>query len=128
MNEQTEKLVNDALSSVIETVRATGNFVIEQAPDVIRQLILYNTINLAVWVGLGLVVLVATHIVVKKFLKWEATLDAYNSGGGIAGAVMSGVIGISLGFVLIFSNISELIKIIVAPKIWLLEYAASLVK
>ena len=128
MNEQTEKLVNDALSSVIETVRATGNFVIEQAPDVIRQLILYNTINLAMWVVLGLVVLLATYVVVKKFLKLEKTLNKYDSGGALAAAVLSGAIGSVTGIGLIMSNISDLIKIIVAPKIWLLEYAASLVK
>lgn len=128
MNEETEKLLNEALAGAIDAVKTTGNFVVEQAPDLIRQLLLYNTVMLSAWVLLGVVVLIATGLIVRKAWKWEKTLRGGDSGVGLALGGISFVIGGILGCTLIFGHISELIKIVLAPKIWLLEYAASLVK
>lgn len=128
MNEQTEKLLNEALAGAIEAVKATGTFVVEQAPDVIRQLLLYNTAMLSAWVGLGIVLLIAAGVIVRKALKWEATLYGADSGVGYAVAIFGGGGTAFAACLLIFTNIAELVKIVLAPKIWLLEYAASLVK
>lgn len=128
MNEETEKLLNEALAGAINAVKTTGNFVVEQAPDLIRQLLLYNTVMLSAWVLLGIVVLIATGLIVRKAWKFEKTLSYPDQGAGIAVGVVTFLVGGVVGCSLVFGHISELIKIVLAPKIWLLEYAASLVK
>ncbi len=123
MSTATDELVNQALLSAIEAVKSTGNFVLEQAPDVIRQLILYKTAVLSLSTVGAIAAVIAAVIYVRRLWRaWKGDEDMEFL------AALVTVFGVGLpGLWLALSTVS-LLKILIAPKVWLLEYAAELIK
>ena len=128
---------DEAIAKVLETalngLQKTGEFVVEQAPDLVRQLILYKTATYAVALLFGLILLSITLVSIRKLLKARKAYIA--SRGGYADAfayefpaALIGFVGGGSGLALISTNTFNLIKITLAPKVWLLEYAAALVR
>lgn len=144
MNPETTEILNDALRKAIDVASKTGDFVVQQAPDVVQQLIVFNTVSTGLFAGLGLGLIA----VGGRFAQWAMRAasvrymdsnDAKNpswyekarrlyrvdyEGWGWGPAAVS----IMAGATLFLTNISEFLKLVLAPKVWLLEYAASLIK
>lgn len=109
------------LMSILEK---TGEFLGEELPEVAEQILLFN-LSISIFylaVGVCLSCLSAYHII--KFSKIEGDSDE----GEFVKMLLGGVICGLFGFVLIIFNISTVLKIWLAPKLYLLEYAAALVK
>lgn len=128
---------DEAIAKVLETaltgLQKTGEFVVEQAPDLVRQLILYKTATYAVALLFGLILLSITLVSIRKLLKARKAYIASRSGYADASAyelpaALIGLVGGGSGLALISTNTFNLIKITLAPRVWLLEYAASLVR
>ena len=113
--------ITTALTSLIETFTQTKDFVLAQAPDVIQQLIAYTTIKYTIWVWvIGVIDLIAIIGFIRMgFWEWkkdkelECTLWVTFIVGAILTAMTSAIL-------------MNLIKINIAPKVWLIEYAAQL--
>lgn len=123
---------DEAIAKVLETalngLQKTGEFVVEQAPDLIRQLLLWNTVEYILFLVFGLMFLIGGPLTARKVWKMSAGSDAYDKGGYYACTALSAIIGVMAGVPLVIHNLCGLLKITLAPKIWLLEYAASLVR
>ena len=141
--------LNDALAQLVQQITNGLNyatdFTLEQAPDVIHQLILFNLINSGFFLGLGIAgLLVAWRIVVWTWRanyvgrhygkapeddspKWwnkakgfyEIDLEAW----GLFPAIVLG----TTSLIIIMCKASNFLKLLLAPKVWLLEYAARLI-
>lgn len=118
-----DELKAEALAKVLNAAQATGDFVLEQAPQVIKQLLVYNAVEKGVVIAALIAVICGCLYGVKKCIGWLKDTD----GASLVGVVILSIaaLGCSWGVV---SNALDLIKILVAPKVWLLEYAASLVR
>lgn len=132
MTEQTN-VMQDALVSIIQKTQqgidASVSFLSEQIPDVIQQLLLWKFVQ-AVVITIIMVVLVTLYFkMFKRVWKYtEEHLDGWDQGpargaygfvGGF-GALVAGCAGVD--------NFLTALQIYVAPKVYLIEYAASLVK
>lgn len=117
--------LNTALATLIEQattgIDASVSFLQAELPDVIYQLLLWHGAKSGIFFVLGIIGL--TYFL-RMFIKgckgvsrigWDKN-DAY---------IIAGVIGAVFSFR--FINLTWL-QIWIAPKVWLLEYAASLVK
>lgn len=138
---------DQAILAILDAAKKTGDFVLEQAPDVVHQLLTYYTLYYAVWITVwSILLLLSGRIVYIMIAAQKATRgDTYANGEydiitpakfprvaqwddtprgmlGILGSAIAVVSFFSLG-----SNGSNLLKILVAPKIWLIEYASKLV-
>jgi hypothetical protein len=107
--------------------KATGqaiDFAMQQAPDLIHQLLLYHFVISLVWFVVGLLITLSSiyfgYVACKNYAskKWD---DAYSP------LVMFLIFPIGFGFTVISAN-TDWLKIWLAPKIYLLEYAANLLK
>jgi len=117
-----EKLT-EALTGLIETITTTTDFVLAQAPDVIQQLVAYSTMKYSIWLGLFCVAWVVYIAGVTRCYKTEAAKE----NGDQEPTVWIGLIfGCILGFATA-GVLMPLLKITIAPKVWLIEYAARLV-
>ena len=127
MNAETDKQIAEILKKGLEAAEKSGNFVIEQAPDLVKQLITYKTVetSICVLIEITLMYLIFRYF---KYLYKKNNEDSdfipENAFHGV-GIIITSLMGIFLFFVFI-NDISNLIQLIFAPKIYLLEYIAKL--
>jgi hypothetical protein len=122
MNEKSlneaEQLLVDSINSIKDVAGQTFDFAKEQIPDVIQQLLMWNMTRSVVISLLTLVLACILGWVVYKDVKeWHTEVVA-----GVGAVLLFVSLCFSVG------NLLEALKIWIAPKVWLLEYAANLIK
>ena len=127
MNTETDKQIAEILKKGLEVAEKSGNFVIEQAPDLVKQLITYKTIetSISVLIEITLMYLIFRYF---KYLYKKNNEDSDFIGVNsfhIGGILISSGVAIFM-FITFITDISNLIQLIFAPKIYLLEYIAKL--
>lgn len=125
----------EIIQSATSGVKAGVAFLQQEIPDVVRQLITFNFIYKLVAVVTGILFLLAiptywlTVVRMAKEYSKKQSLHYWSLPEGcvIGGVIGSIIIGIT-GVCFIGANIEDLLKIWIAPKVWLIEYGASLIK
>lgn len=132
MNEELEKQLAKVVEKSLSLAEKTGEFVIEQAPDLLRE---FYTWNLTKNIIISILMLFAMYIVfvifrslgkkepfkeygseVPRIIGRYYSMDSRMLGGFFSFA------GILICFVVFIISIMNIIKILVAPKIYLIEY------
>lgn len=111
-----QEQLTQALTVLLETIQTGVEWSLEQAPEVIHQLLLYKTIVY------GLTVFVA--LIIAGIATWAA-IQCKNANSYSTEQDMFGLMAMTTGFismVLLLTNVHLLLKILIAPKVWLLEY------
>lgn len=128
MNHALEEKAAQALSEILDLALQTKDFAVEQAPDVIKQLLAWNfTISLLQTVFTALLVVgsaaFAIYMLRKAPIRWDDT-EKFPSHA-------IGVIVLVLDLFILFSAFARCewiwLEILVAPKLFLIEYATRLV-
>lgn len=141
MNEQAQKILVDLLQKASNGIDSAVSFSQAQIPDVVHQLLLWNFTSSLLSQALGLLMVFSTvamarHIIVRygtgkiKDGSWvvDQDLEYSKSISILAFLVLCGCVAFFIiGFIFIVGNFDWL-KIWLAPKLYLIEYAASLVK
>jgi len=125
LNESLQKVVEKALK-VAET---TGQFVIEQAPDLINQFLQWhlfrNIIGILIAISIFLMGRYLPYLwLQKEYDKYDADQRFFNrfgDDGAIIGYVLFTVMTL-FSFLMLYVKIMNIIKITVAPKIFIIEY------
>ena len=127
MTEELDELLAQTLQKFLDGVDATTAFMHEQLPDVIQQVLNWYFVYYSV-TALFAVVLFSLQVYLSYYwiAKVEPTLDSSFKGFGI----VFGVGGLGLFFIITEVTLFNLqwLKIWIAPKLWLIEYTASLAK
>jgi len=135
MNEQLQKALAEIIQKTMTGLDATVTFLSAEIPDVIHQLLLWYAVKYGLECLFGLALLVGWIVAIrwgfKKARAFEASLNMLASGEG-KGYYLFGVAAFFLTLMMLvavpaFINIQWL-QILIAPKLWLIEYAAKLVK
>lgn len=118
LNEALTKLIEKALSGI----DAAGDFMAGEIPEVINQLLVWHAVESAMWFSIWLLVSIALCYHLKKN---NSKMVDWCSGGGepIILLVWSCPV---VTYTITLANI-EWLKILIAPKLYLLEYAAKMV-
>jgi len=131
MNEQVQSTINQTLLSFLETVAQAKDLLVSELPEVIQQLLQWkffeSLIHFSIGV-IGLICFVAWLTYWIKFIKerW-GQMDSDDAIFFVFFVVGCGSLPWFLLFIKVFTN-WEWLQILIAPKLYLLEYAASLVK
>tara|TARA_B100001105_G_scaffold186434_1_gene151052 strand:+ start:10155 stop:10610 length:456 start_codon:yes stop_codon:yes gene_type:complete len=135
-----DQAVAELINKAVSGVDTASEFLVEQTPDVLQQLMLWYGVSSAVKGVIGVVgFLIFTNVVItvyralqsqnpscKFFERYEdGTIEDLNAKS--VSCMALGLVGLITGFCLI-ENFMEFLKIVIAPKIWLIEYAADLAK
>jgi hypothetical protein len=121
------------LTGVTQTTSEAKEFIVSQLPDAVRQLLAWKFAESIARVVFGTILLVAWIIFTKKFLIQKLKIYDYEFGGDNEDlAKFFGCIGTaicSLVVVIVFFCCLNLtwLQIWIAPKVYLIEYAKTLV-
>jgi len=121
MNEEAQKILLDLLKKAANGIDSAVAFSQQQIPDVINQLLVWNAVSSALIQALCLTVVVTAVVLLVKAWRQLKDFDAV-----MAATILSVIIVVIAG--LVFFGNSDWLKIWLAPKLYLIEYAASLVK
>jgi len=131
------EVVNKLMIEMIETAGAVKSFVVTEAPEVVQQLLAWTVWENVIWLGIAIILLclaIWNGLKIFKFNKKYSGLTYDERQEGEGSFFMWFVSSIVLSLITLIttahmpSYILEIVKISVAPKVWLLEYASSLVK
>lgn len=124
MNEQLQETVNTILTRALSIADETGEFLVEQVPDVVNQLLIWEATASAI--GMVSWIIIVFLYIWGCVRLWNSNTDVQS--GDVLGALV--LFGMIMSILLLaFIGVSfDWLKILVAPKLYLLEYAAALVK
>ena len=126
-----EEKLQTALAELINLTLQGKDFILEQAPDVITQLLAWKFTMSFVWFGIGVLLLLATIPLSKcimKAIKTFQTCPSHEEGLCTGKIVFCGAGCFLFPMVALVDLINfTWLQIWIAPKVYLLEYAAQLV-
>ncbi len=118
MNEELQKALGELLGKANDGVDAAGNFLAAELPEVIQQLLTWHIFTSCVWGALFLIALAVCIV---------GVIVSFRSKDPCGELIVLLAIG-SIGSLMVaYSHFSTALQIWIAPKVWLLEYAAKLV-
>lgn len=125
---KTDEQLAEILKKGLEAAEKTGSFVVEQAPDLIQQLIVWKTCEyiLLILISVGLILSIKKwyNSAIKRYGDFDDFIDSVEFVGfSIYSIIVIPIFGIAL-----FHSFFNLVQILLAPKIWLIEYATNLIK
>lgn len=119
-----DKLGQEAVGEIIEWTKGAKDFVSEQAPELVREVLAWGFWSHAIWAiacGLGVTLFVLVAIIcARAFSKTDN--DDY-VGGALVGMIGALIIGVFL-----VCNVIDMFYVVIAPRVYLLEYLKGLVK
>ena len=125
---ETDKQLAEILKKGLEAAEKTVNFVVEQAPDLIQQLIVWKTCEYIFLIIISIAFMFSLYKWHKSAMKrYDDFNDFCNKSEFFIYCIYAIVVIIIFGIAL-FSSFFDLLHILLAPKIWLIEYAANLIK
>lgn len=124
MNEQLQKALADMIGKSIAAFEHGAEFLSGQIPDVVHQLLLWYAVKNGIMAAVAVLVAIVGGIGVYKAFVWErkegnGDYFGFAMGSGISGVVVVSVVGHLWNL--------QWLQIWIAPKIWLIEYAARMV-
>lgn len=130
MNDQLQKVLADIITRVTSGADAAIQFGKEQIPEVLKQLLIWNfTFSFLIWFSATAIIIGYIIWMLTKFRWWFKNQRSTTTELDAAITLLTVIWGI-ITFIMIFVFWCNLdwLKIWVAPKLYLLEYAASLIK
>ena len=129
MNEQLEKTLQSALIDLIETATTAKDFIIAEIPDVVNQLLIWEATKSGLSTAFSILLIVIFFIAWKKIIQIEKYLKENNSQFeyNLYGLSFAVSVIIYIPITIQFTSLDWL-KIWIAPKLYLIEYAAELTK
>lgn len=130
MNDELQKALAAILQKTTAAATAGVDFLSEQLPDVVRQLLVWHAVKSAVFCVLYLVLMAACIQAARR--AWQAWMtfaySEHNSGKELRflGLVVA-VLGV-LFWAFSAADSLEWLQILLAPKLYLVEYTAAILK
>lgn len=153
MDEKLQAALAELINKANQGIDGAASFMSAELPDVIHQLLVWNIVSGCAWALIGAVVASSSIIVANKWKimsreELQAAYDAgepwtrYSRGSSTTSIKYDEIAGgegtflrfascaaiVIIGSMMLIGNSLNVAKILIAPKIWLIEYAASLAK
>lgn len=119
--EMKEDQINSLLSWLLEALKGTQGLVLSQAPDLIKQILLYEMIARATWIVVTTVLVYICYRTVKYGI--EADKKDRFSDMGMPCKVIGSVCGVVSVFSFLYS-VETLSKVVFTPKLFVFEYVS----
>lgn len=134
MNEQLQTALADLITKSIRAIESGGEFLSGQIPDVINQLLLWDMVYYFILFLIGVGICLATVVFNLKqyrYWKWVYRLreGTYQDGLGDHPEIILNLIQLLIIPILLTCTLNlNWLKIWLAPKVYLIEYAKTFIK
>lgn len=128
MNEQLQSKLVEILDAIQQATRATGDFLLEQLPDIAQQYIMYGRVSSLMWVAFWIIAALASAYACRHCWRKEheqSNTDKTGSWG--FGAVLSGAAAFGTGLGVV-NCAQDALLVWLAPKVWLIKALAEMAK
>jgi len=129
MNEQLQLELTKIITNINSGVTTLWDFLGDQTPDIVSQLLMWYCTLSALWCIISVCLFILAIIAFIKLRRWAKGFvkqykDDHNgyNGDSETAYVVPFVVIIVLGFLSLLSFSIEWLQILIAPKVWLLEY------
>lgn len=116
----TQEIKDQALQLAINTAIQTKTFVMEQVPDVVKQLITYNIATDIFWISFWIVASGVWGYILKKL--WPAKKEHYYGDDPRVPLTLASVVIWLIAIIVTLVLGFDLLKLTLAPKVWLMEH------
>ena len=128
MNEQLQKALIELIGKASNGIDASVSFLSAEIPDVIHQLLVWYAIESAIYTVIGVAIvsmwIACERFALKKISDWDWAIEDV-----FMHYVLLGTFPRIAAFVTVCVMVNlDWLKIWIAPKIWLIEYASQLAK
>ena len=113
------------IDQLVKMIQDGTNLVKDQLPEVARQILQWQTAKSIACIVLGIALLCITEYCRRLFLHWQ--LEKPYEEWRVAAVIVSGVGGIA-GLVLTIGSMFDLLQILLAPKVYLIEFLKEFMK
>lgn len=130
---QTDKVLAKAIEKGIALAEKTGEFVIEQAPDLLQQFFAWRIAAAIFWILFAIGLMVMARRLPYLWLSKEQThydnrfFGRYGDEGGFLAWAMFIICSI-ISLIVFLCNVYEILFISLAPKLYLIDYFASMAR
>jgi hypothetical protein len=121
-NKELESKLVEVISSISENVTQVKDFAVEQLPDAAQQYLLFGMI----WETIGFIIFLLLSAGSIKLLIWGFKNNAISDTGIFA--ILFGGIGSIIFSLLSIAQIQQVLLVFLAPKLYLIQGLANLVK
>lgn len=144
MNEATQKILTDMIQRALNGIDAAVEFGQQEIPIIIQQLLTWHFAEAAIKSTLGLATVIAVVYVLVKFSarkkvdpeqSWRQNCRQpnlfFDENGDLCPRTIFTIMSVAFALLLgvgLLRNIFIALKILIAPKLYLLEYGAALIK
>jgi len=137
MNEELQKALADVINKAASGIDTASDFIMAELPEVVQQAMTWYMVESLIYFVIGVIMIASSYKIIKYqhslFYDDEGNLanwcSSYSYTNGIGDLAILGIaildIVASVVAVCFVFNITWL-KIMIAPKLWLIEYAAKL--
>lgn len=123
MSTTTQEELANLIKTVTDGINSATEFTLQHAPDVVQEILLWNTVTSAVFFVVGVLMAIGVGIKLKGFIISNfSNDDDYLDSISLIVLVFGG----STSLIMICENLDWL-QIMIAPKLYLIEYASKLV-
>ncbi len=125
-----DEVLQKAIEGLLNTVNQAGDFVIEQAPEVIQQWILYTIVSNTVASIIAVSLLILGYLFTFKWVDQRPD-TGYNEGSWRESKCGAATVSVGVGIgscIVLYYSISTLLLVTLAPKVFILQEASYLVR
>jgi len=122
MNEKLEKALTTLIEKALNGIDAAGDFMAGEIPDVVNQILIWHCVESFIWFAVPLSFSVGIQVVL-----WKNREDISRILSNGAEILYIPVVGTPIFLLLGSLSSIDWLKILIAPKLYLLEYAAKIV-
>lgn len=121
MNDQLQQALLAVLQSTVDAATAAKNFLVAEVPDVIHQLLVWKALQSGIWFSISMLFLaIALWSIFRAWRRF--VIEEMDPAMGYA------ILGVLTGVTALCCLDLAWLQILVAPKIYLIEYAAHLAR
>lgn len=119
-----DSLKQETLEFTLETLQSTKEFVIEETPLVIQEFYNWEITSSIIWTSVWLAIFIISYFAIKKYKKKDKESYLDDSEEIFNFFAWVGVVSGGLFFII---DLTDLIKIWVAPRVYLIEHISNLI-
>lgn len=123
MNDQLQNKLVEVIGDIQSNASQAKLAILDQVPDVVQQWLMFELYKSSVWLVIAIIGLLSTALLlraVRKQTTWKGDSEPL--------AYTYIIIGSIVYTIMFFVNIQDVVQILLAPKVWIIEHMSQIMK